>query len=73
MRESKIQGRFMAKGKDARVRVILECTRCLRKVGFLLLVFSLDSMAGFPDRLLKKIDTPSRLELRKFCPRKNGE
>uniref|UniRef100_A0A9I9CD16 Ribosomal protein L33 n=1 Tax=Cucumis melo TaxID=3656 RepID=A0A9I9CD16_CUCME len=22
----------MAKGKDARVRVILECTRCLRKL-----------------------------------------
>ncbi|KAK2646676.1 hypothetical protein Ddye_021871 [Dipteronia dyeriana] len=28
--ESKTQRRFIAKGKDVRVRVILECTSCVR-------------------------------------------
>nr|BDY07952.1 ribosomal protein L33 [Lysimachia heterogenea] len=37
----------MAKGKDVRVRVILECTGCQL----------IRYRRGFPDILLKKIDT----------------
>nr|YP_010734823.1 ribosomal protein L33 [Serjania erecta]YP_010948713.1 ribosomal protein L33 [Cardiospermum halicacabum]WEH02035.1 ribosomal protein L33 [Serjania erecta]WMV70285.1 ribosomal protein L33 [Cardiospermum halicacabum] len=53
----------MAKGKDARVRVILECTSCVR-----------NDVNKEPTGISRYItqknrhNTPSRLELRKFCP-----
>ncbi|KAK9662555.1 hypothetical protein RND81_O014700 [Saponaria officinalis] len=47
----------MAKAKDVRVKIILECNSCVRK-------------SVKKNILLKKIDTntPHRLEFRKFCP-----
>ena len=63
LRESKIQGRFMAKGKDARVTVILECTRCVRN--------GVNKQSIGISRYItqkNRHNTPSRLELRKFCP-----
>ncbi len=56
----KIQRRFMAKRKDARVTVILECNSCgLKKVS-----------TGISRYITQKNrhNTPNRLELRKFCP-----
>nr|QWY89064.1 ribosomal protein L33 [Lophira alata]QWY89149.1 ribosomal protein L33 [Lophira lanceolata] len=50
----------MAKGKDARVRVILECTGC-----------SVNNKSTGISRYItqkNRHNTPSRLELRKFCP-----
>nr|URQ18911.1 ribosomal protein L33 [Fallopia multiflora] len=53
----------MAKGKDVRVSVILECTSCVRK-----------NVSKKPRGISRYItqknrrNTPSRLELRKFCP-----
>nr|YP_009649393.1 ribosomal protein L33 [Cullen corylifolium]YP_009771187.1 ribosomal protein L33 [Orbexilum onobrychis]YP_010468004.1 ribosomal protein L33 [Bituminaria bituminosa]AJE72355.1 ribosomal protein L33 [Pediomelum tenuiflorum]AJE72497.1 ribosomal protein L33 [Pediomelum digitatum]AJE72852.1 ribosomal protein L33 [Pediomelum argophyllum]AMC32216.1 ribosomal protein L33 [Pediomelum esculentum]AMC32220.1 ribosomal protein L33 [Ladeania lanceolata] len=54
----------MAKGKDIRVIVILECTGCDKKS------VNKESM-GISRYITKKNrhNTPSRLELRKFCPR----
>nr|YP_009752180.1 ribosomal protein L33 [Linnaeosicyos amara]QIT05590.1 ribosomal protein L33 [Linnaeosicyos amara] len=54
----------MAKGKDARVTVILECTRCARNG------VKKESM-GISRYITQKNrhNTPSRLELRKFCSR----
>nr|YP_010920230.1 ribosomal protein L33 [Phebalium longifolium]YP_010920404.1 ribosomal protein L33 [Phebalium whitei]WAJ52737.1 ribosomal protein L33 [Phebalium longifolium]WAJ52824.1 ribosomal protein L33 [Phebalium stenophyllum]WAJ52999.1 ribosomal protein L33 [Phebalium whitei] len=52
----------MAKGKDARVRVILECTSCVRN--------SVNKELGGISRYItqkNRHNTPSRLELRKFC------
>nr|QBC71386.1 ribosomal protein L33 [Anacampseros filamentosa] len=52
----------MAKGKDARGRVILECTDCVQK--------SVNKESrGFSRYITQKNrhNTPSRLELRKFC------
>ncbi|KAL4187045.1 hypothetical protein AMTRI_Chr09g16920 [Amborella trichopoda] len=42
----------MAKGKDARVRVLLECISCTRN--------------GITEK--NRHNTPSQLELKKFCP-----
>nr|YP_009570629.1 ribosomal protein L33 [Frankenia laevis]YP_009570716.1 ribosomal protein L33 [Frankenia pulverulenta]QBC67657.1 ribosomal protein L33 [Frankenia laevis]QBC67744.1 ribosomal protein L33 [Frankenia pulverulenta] len=53
----------MAKGKDVRVRVILECTSCVRK--------GVDKESSGISRYItqkNRHNTPSRLELRKFCP-----
>nr|YP_009569536.1 ribosomal protein L33 [Portulaca pilosa]YP_009571707.1 ribosomal protein L33 [Portulaca grandiflora]YP_010372079.1 ribosomal protein L33 [Portulaca gilliesii]QBC69325.1 ribosomal protein L33 [Portulaca grandiflora]QBC69493.1 ribosomal protein L33 [Portulaca pilosa]UOX27341.1 ribosomal protein L33 [Portulaca gilliesii]UOX27403.1 ribosomal protein L33 [Portulaca grandiflora] len=52
----------MAKGKDARVKVILECTGCVRK--------SVNKESRGISRYItqkNRHNTPSRLELRKFC------
>nr|YP_009326010.1 ribosomal protein L33 [Citrullus lanatus]YP_009348052.1 ribosomal protein L33 [Citrullus lanatus subsp. mucosospermus]APD52501.1 ribosomal protein L33 [Citrullus lanatus]APW82567.1 ribosomal protein L33 [Citrullus lanatus]APW82652.1 ribosomal protein L33 [Citrullus lanatus]APW82737.1 ribosomal protein L33 [Citrullus lanatus subsp. mucosospermus]APW82822.1 ribosomal protein L33 [Citrullus lanatus subsp. mucosospermus] len=56
----------MAKGKDARVTVILECTRCVRNGNGV----NKESI-GISRYITQKNrhNTPSRLELRKFCPR----
>nr|YP_010404190.1 ribosomal protein L33 [Spyridium daphnoides]UQW84908.1 ribosomal protein L33 [Spyridium daphnoides]UQW91528.1 ribosomal protein L33 [Spyridium daphnoides]UQW93592.1 ribosomal protein L33 [Trymalium elachophyllum] len=53
----------MAKGKDVRVTVILECTACVRNR------VNKKSM-GISRYITQKNrhNTPSRLELRKFCP-----
>nr|ABG74831.1 ribosomal protein L33 [Chrysojasminum subhumile]UNP34773.1 ribosomal protein L33 [Chrysojasminum subhumile] len=51
----------MAKGKDAaRVRVILECTGCVRN----------EVSRGVSRYITQKNrhNTPNQLELRKFCP-----
>nr|YP_010923034.1 ribosomal protein L33 [Halodule uninervis]WJZ45436.1 ribosomal protein L33 [Halodule uninervis] len=52
----------MAKGKDIRVRVILECTSCTRKGGN-------KESPGISRYITQKNrhNTPGRLELRKFC------
>uniref|UniRef100_UPI0031F39D22 ribosomal protein L33 n=1 Tax=Scurrula pulverulenta TaxID=529591 RepID=UPI0031F39D22 len=54
----------MAKGgKDARVTVILECIRCVRK--------SMNKESTGISRYItqkNRHNTPSRLELLKFCP-----
>nr|YP_010712244.1 ribosomal protein L33 [Corydalis ternata]UGO88532.1 ribosomal protein L33 [Corydalis ternata]WDA92899.1 ribosomal protein L33 [Corydalis ternata] len=53
----------MAKGKDVRVRVILECTSCVRN--------SVTKESPGISRYITQKNrhkTPSRLELRKFCP-----
>nr|YP_010958345.1 ribosomal protein L33 [Hippophae rhamnoides subsp. caucasica]UNZ11314.1 ribosomal protein L33 [Hippophae rhamnoides subsp. rhamnoides]UNZ11399.1 ribosomal protein L33 [Hippophae rhamnoides subsp. turkestanica]UNZ11484.1 ribosomal protein L33 [Hippophae rhamnoides subsp. caucasica]WMZ98392.1 ribosomal protein L33 [Hippophae rhamnoides subsp. caucasica] len=52
----------MAKGKDARVTVILECTGCVRN--------RVNVNKGVSRYITQKNrhNTPSRLELRKFCP-----
>lgn len=61
--KSKIQRRFMAKRKDARVTVILECTSCIRNSGKKV-------STGISRYITQKNrhNTPNRLELRKFCP-----
>nr|YP_010362473.1 ribosomal protein L33 [Euphorbia schlechtendalii]UNS16263.1 ribosomal protein L33 [Euphorbia schlechtendalii] len=53
----------MAKGKDVRVRIILECTGCVRKTVN-------KKSTGISRYITQKNrhNTPSRLELRKFCP-----
>nr|YP_009861827.1 ribosomal protein L33 [Canarium album]YP_011036225.1 ribosomal protein L33 [Bursera bipinnata]YP_011036310.1 ribosomal protein L33 [Bursera cuneata]YP_011036396.1 ribosomal protein L33 [Bursera palmeri]QKD75870.1 ribosomal protein L33 [Canarium album]QUO98429.1 ribosomal protein L33 [Canarium album]WRI65619.1 ribosomal protein L33 [Bursera bipinnata]WRI65704.1 ribosomal protein L33 [Bursera cuneata]WRI65790.1 ribosomal protein L33 [Bursera palmeri] len=55
----------MAKGKDVRVRVILECTSCVRNG-----VNVNKESTGISRYITQKNrhNTPSRLELRKFCP-----
>nr|YP_010474358.1 ribosomal protein L33 [Corydalis benecincta]UVH68645.1 ribosomal protein L33 [Corydalis benecincta]DBA09712.1 TPA_asm: ribosomal protein L33 [Corydalis solida] len=53
----------MAKGKDVRVRVILECTSCVRN--------SVTKESPGISRYITQKNrhkTPNRLELRKFCP-----
>nr|YP_009556281.1 ribosomal protein L33 [Simmondsia chinensis]QBC70160.1 ribosomal protein L33 [Simmondsia chinensis]QBC72647.1 ribosomal protein L33 [Simmondsia chinensis] len=53
----------MAKSKDVRVRVILECISCVRK--------SVKKESRGISRYItqkNRHNTPSRLELRKFCP-----
>nr|YP_010332490.1 ribosomal protein L33 [Muehlenbeckia platyclada]UNH85238.1 ribosomal protein L33 [Muehlenbeckia platyclada]UZP14715.1 ribosomal protein L33 [Muehlenbeckia platyclada] len=52
----------MAKGKDVRVSVILECTSCVRKNVY-------KKPRGISRYITQKNrrNTPSRLELRKFC------
>nr|YP_009716070.1 ribosomal protein L33 [Suaeda glauca]QGL09195.1 ribosomal protein L33 [Suaeda glauca]UQK97039.1 ribosomal protein L33 [Suaeda salsa] len=55
----------MAKGKDVRVKVILECTGCVRKS------LNLNKGSRGVSRYItqkNRHNTPSRLELRKFCP-----
>nr|YP_010223277.1 ribosomal protein L33 [Euphorbia peplus]UCL27270.1 ribosomal protein L33 [Euphorbia peplus] len=55
----------MAKGKDVRVRIILECTGCVRKSK------SVNKKSTGISRYItqkNRHNTPSRLELRKFCP-----
>nr|YP_010964173.1 ribosomal protein L33 [Astragalus psilosepalus]WNM88751.1 ribosomal protein L33 [Astragalus psilosepalus] len=50
----------MAKGKDIRITVILECTNC-----------SINKESRGVSRYItqkNRHNTPSRLELRKFCP-----
>nr|YP_009572375.1 ribosomal protein L33 [Monococcus echinophorus]QBE87340.1 ribosomal protein L33 [Monococcus echinophorus] len=52
----------MAKGKDARVKVILECTSCVRK--------SVNKGSRVISRYItqkNRHNTPNRLELLKFC------
>nr|YP_009176025.1 ribosomal protein L33 [Ficus racemosa]YP_009349628.1 ribosomal protein L33 [Ficus religiosa]YP_009390578.1 ribosomal protein L33 [Ficus carica]YP_009912554.1 ribosomal protein L33 [Ficus beipeiensis]YP_009939164.1 ribosomal protein L33 [Ficus tikoua]YP_009947072.1 ribosomal protein L33 [Ficus hirta]YP_010030059.1 ribosomal protein L33 [Ficus virens]YP_010030142.1 ribosomal protein L33 [Ficus curtipes]YP_010030222.1 ribosomal protein L33 [Ficus microcarpa]YP_010030302.1 ribosomal protein len=53
----------MAKSKDARITIILECTSCVRNR------VNKESM-GISRYITQKNrhNTPSRLELRKFCP-----
>ena len=53
----------MAKGKDVRVTVILECTGCDKK--------NVNKESPGISRYItqkNRHNTPSRLELRKFCP-----
>ncbi|PHT65565.1 50S ribosomal protein L33, chloroplastic [Capsicum annuum] len=53
----------MAKGKDVRVTVILECTSCVRN--------SVDKVSRGISRYStqkNRHNTPNRLELKKFCP-----
>nr|YP_009828863.1 ribosomal protein L33 [Enhalus acoroides]QJC59094.1 ribosomal protein L33 [Enhalus acoroides]QNH93477.1 ribosomal protein L33 [Enhalus acoroides]UWV91964.1 ribosomal protein L33 [Enhalus acoroides] len=54
----------MAKDKDVRVRVILECTNCARNG------VNKKESPGISRYITQKNrhNTPSRLELRKFCP-----
>ena len=52
----------MAKGKNIRIRVILECTTCTRN--------SVNKKSTGISRYItqkNRHNTPSRLELRKFC------
>nr|YP_009241767.1 ribosomal protein L33 [Tofieldia thibetica]YP_010567075.1 ribosomal protein L33 [Tofieldia ulleungensis]UZC33102.1 ribosomal protein L33 [Tofieldia yoshiiana var. kanwonensis]UZH94472.1 ribosomal protein L33 [Tofieldia coccinea var. kondoi]AMQ13341.1 ribosomal protein L33 [Tofieldia thibetica]UZC33187.1 ribosomal protein L33 [Tofieldia ulleungensis] len=52
----------MAKSKDVRVRVILECTSCVRK--------GVNKESSGISRYItqkNRHNTPSRLDLRKFC------
>jgi large subunit ribosomal protein L33 len=53
----------MAKGKDVRVSVILECTSCVRKNGN-------KESRGISRYITQKNrrNTPNRLELKKVCP-----
>nr|WBR76488.1 ribosomal protein L33 [Ceratostigma minus] len=53
----------MAEDKAVRVRIILECTSCVRK--------SVNKESRGISRYItqkNRHNTPSRLELRKFCP-----
>nr|ATL62866.1 ribosomal protein L33 [Steenisia pleurocarpa] len=53
----------MAKGKDVRVRVILECTDCVPN--------SVNRVSTEISRYItqkNRHNTPNRLELKKFCP-----
>nr|QXO87388.1 ribosomal protein L33 [Hoya exilis] len=53
----------MAKGKDVRVTVILECTSCVRN--------EVNEVSRGISRYVtqkNRHNTPNRLELRKFCP-----
>nr|AWH05594.1 ribosomal protein L33 [Asclepias cordifolia] len=53
----------MAKGKDVRVTVILECTSCVRN--------GVHGVSRGISRYITQKNrhkTPNRLELRKFCP-----
>lgn len=53
----------MAKGKDVRVTVILECTSCVRN--------SVNKASKGISRYItqkNRRNTPNGLELRKFCP-----
>ncbi|KAK4368270.1 hypothetical protein RND71_012062 [Anisodus tanguticus] len=53
----------MAKGKDVRVIVILECTSCVRN--------SVDKVSRGISRYItqkNRHNTPNRFELKKFCP-----
>nr|YP_009735578.1 ribosomal protein L33 [Pterocarya hupehensis]QBG39870.1 ribosomal protein L33 [Pterocarya hupehensis] len=55
----------MAKGKDVRVTVILECAKCTRNGA------NKESMSIGISRYItqkNRHNMPSRLELRKFCP-----
>nr|YP_010458253.1 ribosomal protein L33 [Pristimera cambodiana]UUA69760.1 ribosomal protein L33 [Pristimera cambodiana] len=55
----------MARSKDARVRVILECTECVRPD------VSVNKKSRSISRYItqkNRHNTPGRLELRKFCP-----
>nr|YP_010275911.1 ribosomal protein L33 [Cananga odorata]UKH49825.1 ribosomal protein L33 [Cananga odorata] len=53
----------MAKGKDVRGIVFLQCTNCVRND------FNKESRGTFRYITQKnRHNTPSRLELRKFCP-----
>nr|YP_008758209.1 50S ribosomal protein L33 [Veratrum patulum]YP_010147933.1 50S ribosomal protein L33 [Veratrum oxysepalum]YP_010309256.1 ribosomal protein L33 [Veratrum nanchuanense]YP_010309341.1 ribosomal protein L33 [Veratrum grandiflorum]YP_010309596.1 ribosomal protein L33 [Veratrum dahuricum]AGX28864.1 50S ribosomal protein L33 [Veratrum patulum]QQV68291.1 50S ribosomal protein L33 [Veratrum oxysepalum]QSV09417.1 ribosomal protein L33 [Veratrum nanchuanense]QSV09502.1 ribosomal protein L33 [Veratr len=52
----------MAKSKDVRIRVILECTNCVRN--------GVNKESSGISRYItqkNRHNTPSRLELRKFC------
>nr|YP_009757086.1 ribosomal protein L33 [Impatiens pritzelii]QIM15113.1 ribosomal protein L33 [Impatiens pritzelii] len=55
----------MAKGKDVRVTVILECTSCIRKD-----INKEKPSTGISRYITQKNrhNTPNQLELRKFCP-----
>lgn len=59
---SKKERRFMAKGKDVRIRVILECISCVRKG-------TNKESTGISRYSTQKNrhNTPGQLELRKFC------
>nr|YP_010924102.1 ribosomal protein L33 [Dasyphyllum popayanense]WKB10861.1 ribosomal protein L33 [Dasyphyllum popayanense] len=52
----------MAKGKDVRIPVLLECTACVRN--------GVNVNKGISRYITQKNrhNTPNRLELRKFCP-----
>nr|YP_009241250.1 ribosomal protein L33 [Drosera rotundifolia]YP_010737180.1 ribosomal protein L33 [Drosera capensis]AMK97263.1 ribosomal protein L33 [Drosera rotundifolia]WEQ03439.1 ribosomal protein L33 [Drosera capensis] len=53
----------MAKGQKVRVRILLECSSCVRK--------SLNKKSRGISRYItqkNRQNTPSELELRKFCP-----
>nr|YP_010594483.1 ribosomal protein L33 [Solanum gandarillasii]WAJ56496.1 ribosomal protein L33 [Solanum gandarillasii] len=53
----------MAKGKDVRGTVILECTSCVRN--------SVDKVSRGISRYItqkNRHNTPNRFELKKFCP-----
>nr|YP_009531447.1 ribosomal protein L33 [Urophysa henryi]AXP85197.2 ribosomal protein L33 [Urophysa henryi] len=57
----------MAKGKDVRVRVILECNSCVRNG----INININKESRGISRYItqkNRHNTPSRLELRKFCP-----
>nr|AKZ31144.1 ribosomal protein L33 [Scaevola collaris] len=53
----------MAKSKDVRLTIILECTACVRK--------GVKRLAKGISRYItqkNRSNTPNRLELKKFCP-----
>nr|ATV98218.1 50S ribosomal protein L33 [Grias cauliflora] len=55
----------MAKGKDVRVTIILECTSCIQNS------ISINKESTGISRYItqkNRHNTPNRLELRKFCP-----
>nr|YP_010999113.1 ribosomal protein L33 [Boopis anthemoides]WPM92931.1 ribosomal protein L33 [Boopis anthemoides]WVH38786.1 ribosomal protein L33 [Boopis anthemoides] len=55
----------MAKGKDVRITVILECTACVRNG------VNVNKASTAISRYItqkNRHNTPNRLELRKFCP-----
>nr|YP_010447655.1 ribosomal protein L33 [Lactoris fernandeziana]DAZ89789.1 TPA_asm: ribosomal protein L33 [Lactoris fernandeziana] len=54
----------MAKSKESRLKVILECTSCVRNG------FDKKKSRGISRYITQKNrnNTPSRLELKKFCP-----
>nr|YP_010395526.1 ribosomal protein L33 [Haplophyllum dauricum]UQJ73054.1 ribosomal protein L33 [Haplophyllum dauricum] len=56
----------MAKGKDVRVKVFLECTSCVRNS----VNKEKKESRGISRYITQKNrhNTPNRLELRKFCP-----
>nr|YP_009454653.1 ribosomal protein L33 [Alnus cordata]AUG61160.1 ribosomal protein L33 [Alnus cordata] len=60
----------MAKGKDVRVTVILECTNCTRNSANRNGTNKESMSIGISRYITQKNrhNTPSRLELRKFCP-----
>nr|YP_009577469.1 ribosomal protein L33 [Nymphoides crenata]AZA07057.1 ribosomal protein L33 [Nymphoides crenata] len=55
----------MAKGKEVRLTVVLECTTCVRNGGNVN-----KGSTGISRYITQKNrhNTPNRLELRKFCP-----
>jgi large subunit ribosomal protein L33 len=56
----------MAKSKDIRINIILECTNCPNNISKKFLGLSRYSTSK------NRRNTPNRLELKKFCPHCNS-